>query len=95
MDFVFDALGNGKPIKCLNVVDDCTKEAVVIEAARNLAGLEGANSAEFDPAAQHPVIATMADQRDVVAARGRASGAGNAVADKASIAYMAHNSLDF
>ena len=42
-------------------------QCVVIEAARNLAGLEGANSAEFDPAAQHPVIATMADQRDVVA----------------------------
>ena len=42
-------------------------QCVVIEAARHLAGLEGANSAEFDPAAQHPVIATMADQRDVVA----------------------------
>jgi CTP synthase len=42
-------------------------QCVVIEAARHLAGLEGANSAEFDPAAAHPVIATMADQRDVVA----------------------------
>lgn len=38
MDFVFDALSNGKPIKCLNVVDDCTKEAVVIEAARRING---------------------------------------------------------
>jgi len=38
MDFVFDALANGKPIKCLNVVDDCTKEAVVIEAARRING---------------------------------------------------------
>ncbi|MGQ0630491.1 MAG: CTP synthase [Sporichthyaceae bacterium] len=42
-------------------------QCVVIEAARNLAGLTGANSAEFDPAAEHPVIATMVDQRDVVA----------------------------
>jgi CTP synthase len=40
---------------------------MVIEVARDLAGLDGANSAEFDPATPHPVIATMADQRDVVA----------------------------
>lgn len=38
MDFVFDALANGKPIKCLNVVDDCTKEAVLIEPARRING---------------------------------------------------------
>ena len=42
-------------------------QCMVIEAARNLAGLEGAGSAEFDPATPHPVIATMSDQRDVVA----------------------------
>src|SRR5262249_12522257 len=42
-------------------------QCMVIEGARHLAGLEGANSAEFDPSAAHPVIATMADQRDVVA----------------------------
>ncbi|HUR73909.1 MAG TPA: CTP synthase [Sporichthya sp.] len=42
-------------------------QCVVIEYARSVAGLDGANSSEFDPAAQHPVIATMADQRDVVA----------------------------
>ena len=42
-------------------------QCLVIEAARDLAGLENANSAEFDPATPHPVIATMADQRDVVA----------------------------
>jgi CTP synthase len=42
-------------------------QCVVIEYARHVAGLEGANSAEFDPAAAHPVIATMDDQRDVVA----------------------------
>ena len=42
-------------------------QCMVIEYARTVAGLEGANSAEFDETAPHPVIATMADQRDVVA----------------------------
>ena len=42
-------------------------QCMVIEAARHLAGLDGANSTEFDPAAPHPVISTMAEQVDVVA----------------------------
>ncbi|MCA1825240.1 MAG: CTP synthase, partial [Frankia sp.] len=42
-------------------------QCMVIEVARDLAGLDGANSTEFDAATPHPVIATMADQRDVVA----------------------------
>ena len=42
-------------------------QCMVIEVARDLAGLAGANSAEFDPDTPHPVIATMADQEDVVA----------------------------
>jgi len=42
-------------------------QCMVIEAARNLAGLDDANSTEFDPAARHPVISTMAEQVDVVA----------------------------
>ena len=42
-------------------------QCIVIEAARSLAGLGGANSAEFDANAADPVIATMADQTDVVA----------------------------
>ncbi|MET3806945.1 CTP synthase [Nakamurella sp. UYEF19] len=41
-------------------------QCIVIEVARNLAGLGGANSAEFDANAADPVIATMADQTDVV-----------------------------
>ena len=40
---------------------------MAIEVARNLAGLADANSTEFDPDTPHPVIATMADQEDVVA----------------------------
>ncbi len=42
-------------------------QCMVIEYARHVAGLEGANSAEFEDATPHPVIATMADQEDVVA----------------------------
>ena len=42
-------------------------QCMVIEVARNLAHLDGANSTEFDSATRYPVIATMADQRDVVA----------------------------
>jgi len=42
-------------------------QCMVIEVARHLAGLPEANSAEFDPGTPDPVIATMADQEDVVA----------------------------
>jgi CTP synthase len=42
-------------------------QCMVIDVARHLAGLAGANSAEFDPDAEHPVIATMADQVGVIA----------------------------
>ncbi|WP_353648146.1 CTP synthase [Nakamurella sp. A5-74] len=42
-------------------------QCIVIEAARNLAGLGGANSAEFDAHAADPVIATMVEQTDVIA----------------------------
>jgi len=39
---------------------------MTIDAARNLAGLEGANSAEFDKLSPHPVIDLMDEQRAVV-----------------------------
>ncbi len=42
-------------------------QCMVIEGARNLAGLDGASSTEFDPDTAHPVISTMAEQVDVVA----------------------------
>jgi CTP synthase len=42
-------------------------QCMVIEYARDVAGLADANSAEFDEETPHPVIATMADQEDVVA----------------------------
>jgi CTP synthase len=42
-------------------------QCMVIEAARHLAGIEGANSAEFDEDTKSPVISTMADQVDIIA----------------------------
>ena len=42
-------------------------QCMVIEVARHAAGIEGANSSEFDPDTPAPVIATMADQVDIVA----------------------------
>ncbi len=42
-------------------------QCMVIDVARDLANIEGANSSEFDENALDAVIATMADQLDVVA----------------------------
>ena len=49
-------------------------QCMTIEVARHLAGLDGANSLEFDADAAHPVIATMADQEDIVAGKGDLGG---------------------
>ncbi|WP_430501257.1 CTP synthase [Micromonospora trifolii] len=49
-------------------------QCMTIEVARHLADLDGANSLEFDEQAAHPVIATMADQEDIVAGRGDLGG---------------------
>jgi CTP synthase len=40
-------------------------QCATIEFARNVAGLTGANSAEFDEASPHPVIHLMSDQQSV------------------------------
>ena len=40
-------------------------QVAVIEFARNVAGLKGANSAEFDEQTPHPVIDLMLSQRDI------------------------------
>jgi len=42
-------------------------QCMVIEYARNEAGLAGASSSEFDPDSQYPVIATMAEQVEIIA----------------------------
>ncbi|WP_045742214.1 MULTISPECIES: CTP synthase [Actinoplanes] len=49
-------------------------QCMTIDAARNLAGLTGANSLEFDETATYPVISTMADQEDIVAGKGDLGG---------------------
>lgn len=49
-------------------------QCMVIEAARNLAGIAGANSAEFDPFTNDPVIATMAGQEKIVSGDGDMGG---------------------
>jgi len=49
-------------------------QCMVIESARNLAGLPLANSAEFDENTPDPVISTMASQEDIVAGRGDMGG---------------------
>nr|WP_154924303.1 CTP synthase [Microbacterium testaceum] len=41
-------------------------QCMVIEYARTVAGLEGASSSEFDPDTAHPVVATMAEQVDIL-----------------------------
>jgi len=40
-------------------------QVAVAEFARHVAGLDGANSSEFDPVTEHPVIDLMRDQQDV------------------------------
>jgi len=42
-------------------------QCMVIETARNLAGIADAGSSEFDENTEHPVISTMADQVDIIA----------------------------
>jgi len=49
-------------------------QCMVIEAARSLAGLTHASSAEFDPETSDPVIATMASQEAIVAGQGDMGG---------------------
>ena len=49
-------------------------QCMVIEYARNVAGLEGASSSEFDPDSPHPVIATMTEQVDIVSGNGDLGG---------------------
>jgi CTP synthase len=61
---------NGIPVLGLCLGLQC----MTIDVARNAAGLDGANSLEFDEHAPHPVISTMADQEDIVAGRGDMGG---------------------
>jgi CTP synthase len=74
-------------------------QCMTIDAARNLAGLDGANSLEFDELAPYPVISTMADQEDIVAGKGDMGGtmrlgAYPAALEPGSIVAEAYGSTD-
>ncbi|MGO0578144.1 CTP synthase [Ornithinimicrobium panacihumi] len=49
-------------------------QAMVIEYARHMAGIDGASSTEFDPTTMEPVIATMAEQHAFVEGAGDLGG---------------------
>ncbi len=49
-------------------------QTMVMEYARNVAGLSEANSTEFDPETRFPVIATMEEQKDIVDGAGDLGG---------------------
>ncbi|GAA1819423.1 CTP synthase [Nesterenkonia flava] len=49
-------------------------QTMVMEYARNVLGLAEANSTEFDPETKFPVIATMAEQKDIVSGEGDLGG---------------------
>ena len=49
-------------------------QCMVIEYARNVVGLAHASSTEFDPECEFPVIATMAEQVDIVDGKGDLGG---------------------
>jgi CTP synthase len=49
-------------------------QCMVIEYARNVVGLEGASSSEFEPDSKYPVIATMEEQLEFVEGRGDLGG---------------------
>jgi CTP synthase len=55
--------GRENGIPCLGLC--LGMQVMTIEYARNVLGLTGANSTEFDPATPHPVIDLMDSQRDV------------------------------
>ena len=57
MDFVHDALADGRRIRCLNVVDDFTKESVVIEIDTSISGLRVARV--LDRIAEHRPLPNM------------------------------------
>ena len=66
-------------------------QCAVIEYARNVVGLKGANSAEFDENAQYPVIDLMLEQKNVQAYGGTMRlGAYDCILKKGSVAARAY-----
>ena len=66
-------------------------QCAVIEYARNVVGLEDANSKEFDEGATHPVIDLMTEQKSVKGYGGTMRlGAYDCVVKRGSVAYKAY-----
>ena len=61
-------------------------QCAVIEFARNVAGIEGASSTEFDADGPHPVIATMEEQKAFVEGAGDLGGTMRLGAQEAKLA---------
>ena len=67
-------------------------QSAVIELGRNVAGLEGANSSEFEPTTRHPVIDLMTTQRGLTQKGGTMRlGAYPCVLEEKSIARRLYN----
>lgn len=70
-------------------------QCAVIEIARNLAGLKGANSTEFEPSTPYPVIDLMGSQRDKAEKGGTMRlGAYPCVIQKGTLAYQAYEQVN-
>ena len=66
-------------------------QCAVIDFARNILGLEGANSTEMDPETKFPVIDLMEEQKKITQKGGTMRlGAYNCVLEKGSLTYMAY-----
>jgi CTP synthase len=70
-------------------------QCAVIEAARNLCGLKGANSTEFDAKTPHPVIALLEEQQGVTSKGGTMRlGASRCKVAKNSKAFAAYQTAE-
>ena len=66
-----------------------------IEFARNVCGLKGANSTEFDPATPHPIIALLDEQKEVTGKGGSMRlGAWPALLKKDSLAHRIYGQTE-
>jgi CTP synthase len=66
-------------------------QIAVIEFARNVAGLEGANSTEFDPNTKHPVVSIMEEQKKLTTKGGNMRlGAYSCQLSKDSLSFQAY-----
>lgn len=69
-------------------------QLAIVEFARNVCGLEGANSREFNASTPHPVIALLAEQQAISEKGGTMRlGAYPAVLQEGSLAHQAYQTL--